>query len=272
MSNRLIKKYKYIGDDGQVVVNPGRLHKAGKYKSLKLDQYDPNAESRRQKKEASRSKSQTRIEAKIPAQNSETILADSDPQTLSGDVVENHSEPVAVESSVNFEERLRTETEAAHNKGFQEGRANGLAEGQARTDQVTQVINKVLAEFDNSSAKFFEEIEKVAIDMSVHLAKKIIGEAAAKVPDVIKTNVDKCINLLAGAGTVEIKINPADYDIIKAYLPDLDRKSENRYSFVLEPDQNVERGGCLVEFEGSVIDGRVETQFEKIKQHMEQLT
>jgi flagellar assembly protein FliH len=106
------------------------------------------------------------------------------------------------------------------------------------------------------------------LDLSVHLAEKIVSEAATNMPEVVKANVDKCINLLAGSGEVVVKINPADYEIVKAYLPSLEHKFEGKFSFSLKPDQNMTSGGCLIEMNGSVIDGRIETQLAKIKQQM----
>lgn len=278
MYKRLIKKYKYIDKKNLVFEHPEKIIKSGKCSAVDFVQFDPTANVSQKKKIESMSDRSSRvnisdIENKPALSSNQTMQSDS---VLTADNSRtNHQgldQTTAAETGDTFESRLKSEGEKAYNQGYQQGKASGLAEVNARTEQITQLINNVLTEFDKSSAKFFEEIERVAIDMSVHLAEKIIGEAVTMVPDIVKTNVDKCINLLAGAGTVEIKINPIDYETIKAYLPSMDKKFENRYTFVLEPDQNISRGGCLVEFEGSVIDGRVETQLEKIKQHMELLT
>jgi len=278
---RLIKKYKYIDRKNLSYSRPERIIKSGEYSAADFAQFDPTAEVNQKKKikaqidQSSRAnlsgiENQSGLSSIVSTQDtpSDSVLSPGYSQTAQPVL----SQTLVEETAENFESRLKSEVEKSYNQGYQEGKASGLAEVNTRDEQITQLINNVLTEFDKSSAKFFEEIERVAIDMSVHLAQKIIGEAVNKVPDIVKTNVDKCINLLAGAGTVEIKINPIDYETIKAYLPSMDKKFENRYTFVLEPDQNISRGGCLVEFEGSVIDGRVETQLDKIKQHMELLT
>lgn len=281
MFKRLIKKYKYVDKKDIIHVHPERIIKSGKYSTADFAQFDPTAKMRQKKKieeQQARSspvnisgikdKSCRSSISSSHAKTSESILSSDNSQADSTSL----NRTSAQEFSQVFESRLKSETEKAYNQGYQQGRASGLAVVDAKAEQITRLINNVLIEFDKSSAKFFKEIETVAIDMSVHLAEKIIGDAVTMIPDIIKTNVDKCINLLAGAGTVEIKINPTDYETIKAYLPNLDKKFDNKYTFVLEPDQNISRGGCLVEFEGSVIDGRIETQLEKIKQHMELLT
>ena len=281
MFKRLIKKYKYIDKKNIIYSRPERIIKSGKYFAMDFAQFDPAAKISQKNNVEPRSAQSSRTNIPDIESNSDPSSITSTQITPSDSVLSpdyphtaqtNSDQTPAAEAAEMFESRLKSEVAKAHDQGFQEGKASGLAEMDVRAEQITRLIDNVLTEFDKSSAKFFEEIERVAIDMSVHLAEKIIGEAVTMVPDIIKTNVDKCINLLAGAGTVEIKINPIDYETIKAYLPSMDKKFENRYTFVLEPDQNISRGGCLVEFEGSVIDGRVETQLEKIKQHMELLT
>ncbi len=280
MFKRLIKKYKYIDENNIIYEHQEKINKSAKYSAIDFAQFDPAAKIRQKKKDEHRSnrsssagssglENRPGLQTKTPDPSnlSETVSANGVP----GINQTNPGQTLSTETAEISESKLKTETDKAYNLGYQKGKTEGLAEANNRAEQVTRLINNVLTEFDKSSAKFFEEIEKVAIDMSVHLAEKIIGEAVTMVPDIIKTNVDKCINLLAGAGTVQIKINPTDYETIKAYLPNMNKKFDGKYTFVLEPDQNINRGGCLVEFEGSVIDGRIETQLEKIKQHMELL-
>jgi len=169
------------------------------------------------------------------------------------------------------EQFMAAEKKAAHAAGFQEGRTQGLAEAFARVEKIKTTVEKMMGEMNNSSKRFFEEFETTLTDLSLHLAAKIIGEAAYMMPEVVRANVEKCVSLLAGAGNVTIKINPGDYEVIKELLPNLERKFDGHFSYIIEPDQKISRGGCLIEMDGSVIDGRIETQFLKLKEEMQQL-
>jgi len=170
------------------------------------------------------------------------------------------------------ETRLAEEKRIAYQKGLTEGQAQGRVEWESRAHKINQTTEKALTEVNKTIKGFFEDTERSLTDLSVFLAEKIVGEATTKIPDVIKNNVDKCLNLLAGSGKVSMKINPSDYEIIKTYMPNLLQKYSGKFTFIIEPDQNISCGGCLVELDGSMIDGRIETQLEKLKQHMQILS
>jgi len=286
--DRLVKKYKYINANVPRFIKRKKILKSGQFLENKSSILDSQVNIIQKKKvisktdyriksPASKTASVSTIDRKVPPKKKDTG-SDKKNQNLNAkqnsptDSVINEALVSETKIREEYETLMKAESEKSYNNGFQEGRKSGLEEGNARADEVGRIVNNVRSEFDKASKCFFEDMENVVLDLSVHLAGKIIGEAASMAPDIAKSNVEKCIGLLAGAGNVMIKINPGDYEVIKEYLPDLDRKHEGKYSFILEPDHNISRGGCLIEMDGSVIDGRIEIQFEKLKKHMEALT
>ena len=282
----LIKRYKYISGKSPIVAKQEKVLKNGQFRIFDTASMRTLADSAEKKNVIV----QTKLQKPLDLESAVIAAASGKPSPQNNIKAQNRSninsvdhqagltDKTAVERSVieakireEYKTRLQSEIESAYDKGLQEGRQTGLAEGKAEAEKVSQIINHVIVEFNKESQKFFDEVEEVIMDLSVHLASKIIGDAVTAIPDIIKTNVEKCVGLLAGAGNVLVKINPSDYDTIKEYLPKLDQKYEGKYSFIIEPENNITRGGCLVEMDGSVIDGRIEAQYEKIKQHMEML-
>lgn len=271
MSNKLIKKYTYIEKGETEPKQANRVLKSGTYRSVKPEHSGQNPKNSQKKKLNAPERGAQFSKIKSSLKSSKHFGSGSADSSKSAESQE-QSELTAVDAMADCEALIKKEAARAYQRGLHEGKINAVAINDAKIAQASAIFDNIKIELTKASKKFFDEIEKVAMDMSVHLARKIIGDAVNAVPDVIKANVDKCLELLAGAGAVDIKINPSDYDTIKAYLPSLEQNLESRFSFKLEPDRNIEKGGCLVEFEGSVIDGRIETQFQKIKKQMEILT
>jgi flagellar biosynthesis/type III secretory pathway protein FliH len=171
-----------------------------------------------------------------------------------------------------YEHRLKKENQEAYLRGLAEGRNQGIAEWTPQSQRISGALEKAMAALSQRNESNLQALEKSIGDLAVFLAEKIIGEAISRIPDVIKENVDKCLKLLAGSGNVIIKINPADYEVIKAYLPSLMQRYEGKFNFHLEPAQNISPGGCFLELDGSLVDGRIETQLENIKQHIQILS
>lgn len=284
MSNKLIKRYKYIDSGVEQVIGKDKILKQGDYRSADYTQFEGSAEKKpKEDDSATPDNDQQSIGPQEP------VTVDTTPETGESPEVSSSVQPVEKSPDINsiieeekkaiedelkktYESRLNSEKQISYNEGVHQGKKAGLAENAAEVERLKQVVENMQKEFQEAASKFFDEVEKLTMDMSVYLAKKIIGDAVSAVPDIIRTNVDKCVKLLAGSGTVQIKINPNDYETIKSYIPELEHQSEGKFTFVLEPENKVERGGCIVEFEGSSIDGRIQTQIEKIQKQMEMIT
>ena len=263
-----------------IVVDRGKVYKSGEFTEPYYEQFDPEVIQREKKNDTkpflSQNQPQT-VAEDIPSEQpddskSRQSAQDENPASDKAFIPEKEIHSIEERVRAEMEAKMISEKQVSYNEGIQAGKNAGKAENAAEIQRLAQLFTAIKTDFDSAAVKFFEEIEKIAMDMSVHLARKIIGDAVSSVPDIIKTNVDKCVNLLAGSGTVQIKINPNDYDIIKMYIPDLESKFEGKFSFILEPDNKIDRGGCLIDFEGSTIDGRIETQVDKIQKQMEMIT
>ncbi len=284
MSNKLIKRYKYIDSGTVKIVGPKKLFKNAQYTSPEYDQFYEDHPDYKAKKEpqpqsdVSESDSEVTSGANVGARTTDSPGPEPEVNIQAGAMDTGSSfredEKQALEEQLKsqYDAQLLGEKQNSRNEGFQEGKQAGLAESAAEIKRLTTLVQSIQTEFQSAASKFFDEVEKLTMDMSVYLAKKIVGEAVSVVPDIIRTNVDKCVKLLAGSGTAQIKINPNDYDTIKGHIPNLEQQTGDKFTFVLEPDNKIERGGCMVEFDGSSIDGRIQTQIEKIQKQMEMIT
>lgn len=171
-----------------------------------------------------------------------------------------------------YERRLKHENQESYLRGLNEGRKQGTAEWTPQAQRISQALEKAMAALSQRYETNLQALEKSIGDLSIFLAEKIVGEAVNRFSDVVKENVEKCLRLLAGSGNVIIKINPGDYEVIKSNLPSLLQRYEGKFSFHLEPAQNISPGGCALELDGSLVDGRIESQLENIKQHIKLLS
>jgi flagellar biosynthesis/type III secretory pathway protein FliH len=284
--NRLIKKYRFIAAQDREEIKHAKIIKSGNFRfsdSVLAERASIDLEKKNSrvgtvgKRTPAGSQTAKNAAGLKPSLDKSNIAPPNRLNQLSdrsGQPESHEIDIAAIKARFNqeYDEKLKTQKDKIYNDGFNEGHKAGLAEGKAEAAKATQLVEDYLAEINNKNRLFFEETEKLITDLAVHLAGKIIGEAISAVPDVIKSNVEKCVELLAGSGDVIVKINPSDYELIKEHLPKLDQKYEGKYNFKVEPENSISRGGCLVEMGGSIIDGRIEVQYEKIKQHMEMLT
>ena len=79
------------------------------------------------------------------------------------------------------------------------------------------------------------------------------------------------MDILSGSGVVTIKINPSDYDNTREKIEMIFAKNKDKFKFKFEPDSSITPGGCLIESPGGDIDGRIENQFNLIKENFLQM-
>lgn len=132
--------------------------------------------------------------------------------------------------------------------GYKEGFESGLSE----------LIENVVA-----TAKIREhavnEAEEQIIELSVAIARRIIGKELASREDAVIDIVESGIRHVRHKHKLLIRVNPLDVETVVLESERLEKRTGGRYIDVV-PDTDVAAGGCIIESESGTVDARVETQ------------
>lgn len=158
------------------------------------------------------------------------------------------------------EKRLE-EVDSIREKAYAEGKAKGREDGYA-------AVTEKLLKLKLMQEKFYKESEPEIIKLVVAIAEKVIGKMVADHSEAIINVVKQALEHSIGDRIV-VRVNPADYQNLISqdlkFRDELDRAK--RLSF--KEDENVSKGGCIVETEVGTIDAQLETQIGAIKKAME---
>jgi flagellar assembly protein FliH len=106
--------------------------------------------------------------------------------------------------------------------------------------------------------------ETSAIKLSAAIAGKILRQELAQRPELALAIIREALQLAMGQPDVKLHLHPLDLE----QLHDCGKEVVSRLRAVgeatLVADENVSRGGCLIETHHGVIDARIETQIERI--------
>lgn len=143
---------------------------------------------------------------------------------------------------------------------YEEERQRGYEEGQE--EGKTEWIQKIL-EAGMAKEKMLEEAEPQIIRMVMDMAEKVIGRAVEKgaVVEVIKKTIEE-----SSGKKIIVKINPQDWETVKAREQELTKAVDQRRSISIREDESIGPGGCIVETELGIIDARLELQMKAIRQ------
>ncbi len=150
--------------------------------------------------------------------------------------------------------------------GYREGYEKGLKDAKGVFDKIIeeytlkmqQAIEK-LAMTASEISKKYEELESVATDMVLDIAKKVISNELKTNREAVRSMVKDALGLV-DSKKIKIRMNPED-------VSKLDKSviSESKTVEIVE-DKNLKKGSLIIEEDnGNIIDASVDTKLEQIK-------
>ncbi|WP_146974407.1 FliH/SctL family protein [Lujinxingia vulgaris] len=140
-------------------------------------------------------------------------------------------------------------------------RAQALQEGQHQAaEEMLDVLGKARAEYD----LLLQRAEPDMVRLAFQIASRLIGETLEMAPERVEQMVARSLELVRGKRQVLLRVHPDDLATLRA--------AEARLSYVvggvpvhLQADEEVARGGCLIETESGQIDARLQTQLDVLQ-------
>jgi flagellar assembly protein FliH len=180
----------------------------------------------------------------------------------------------------NSKKKSDQDAKAAHDKGVQEGRALGIAEGEKKAlekweENLKKLQEEAVRAFETLAAQqreHFENLRKASTEVAIAVAKRIFCEEAAQNPNIITRAMQEAFTFLGQEEKIRVRLNSMDINSaeqtealwkpIAGSLKDVD----------LVIDNTIEAGGCLLESEkGSSVDMRVQTIFGHVEESVRKL-
>jgi type III secretion protein L len=147
------------------------------------------------------------------------------------------------------------EAEHQRDRIFEDARRAGNAEGFA-------AWNQSLADMTKRADDLARNWEDTMLELSVHIARKIIGEELKLHPDTIVGIVREVIKGTRTGRHLAIQVNEEDAEYVRAKSDLLRQFLGGGAEIEIVTSSRVEPGGCVIESELGIIDARLETQLQ----------
>ena len=144
-------------------------------------------------------------------------------------------------------DRLRTEAVA-------EGRERGMS-------AVTELLVSARADAAKTRRESHAELRALA----VRIAEKLLGKTLSLQPEAV---VDLAAEALTHAGeprALRLRCHPDDLDLLERGRPRLLDRCRSAGVLRIEADEEIPRGGCVVESELGIVDARLGVQLDAIE-------
>ena len=184
-----------------------------------------------------------------------------------GDISENRIPPLEAVDAEETEPVPEVDKEKLETEAYQKGyRLGEIAGREAAVKEMEATMEKYADSFQEicgMKSTLYEQAEREVVKLAMEVAKKIVNREIQADPNIIQTLVRVALSRVAERTSVTVRLNPVDYK----YL--MERNGGNGKDewcdVLLQSDNSIKRGGCLVETSCGDIDARMEEKFRELE-------
>jgi len=151
---------------------------------------------------------------------------------------------------------------AAHLEGLTAGKKEGRAAGLKEQQQLVEQLNLLLTQCHQQRGNFEQQICDQLVELCISISKQVIRRELATEPEQIMAVIRESISTLpASSEKVIIKLHPEDAALVKE-IYHLDNDPDLAWKIFEDP--NMQRGGCIINTETSMIDADLDNRIANI--------
>ncbi len=156
----------------------------------------------------------------------------------------------------------------AYQKGFNDGLEKGGADGERagferaskKQEPLLDSLREALLQLQNLRGETYHNIEKEVVKLALAIARKIVCREIEMDREVVVCVAREALARMEDPGKIKIKMNPQDIQFINETKYKLSDLIGNIDNVSLEPEENIQSGGCIIETNLGEIDARIEKQ------------
>lgn len=161
--------------------------------------------------------------------------------------------------------------ETAYRRGYEEGRAQAIEELQedfkSQLQQEQQVFRKLTESIAEQIRYFHQKSEQFVVKFAIAIAERIVKREVKTDKEIILRLIREAIHKVVGVERITIHLNPDDEEIVRRHRGELLSRlgRESVREIIIEPDEKIERGGCIMESNQGNVDARISEQMKKLE-------
>jgi len=154
----------------------------------------------------------------------------------------------------NTEKKCVSLRKTAEEKGFEEG---------------LEKLNEQILSLDEEIKALRHNLQKMVLPIALKAAKKIVSKELETFPETIVDIVLQALAPISQSHKVILYINKEDKAILEAEKPKLKEILQQVEILSIQEKADVERGGCIIQTEGGMINATIENQWKALDRAFE---
>lgn len=180
------------------------------------------------------------------APNTKVISADAFSKVIDAQEVLKQVQEDAEQYKVEITTEIEKVKEQSQKEGFEQG--------------YSEWVEKI-AELDDEIKQVRSDMQKMVVPISLKAAKKIVGRELETSDSAVVDIISNSLKAVAQHKKIKIYVNRKDFEIVEANREQIKEVFEKVESLSIQPQDDVDPGGCVIETEGGIINAQIENQW-----------
>lgn len=156
--------------------------------------------------------------------------------------------------------------EEARRDGRRKGEQEARQEMQARLQLLGDLLKEACSQLALTRQTIIQNAEGELLDLALTIAERVVRSELTAKRDGVLPIVRDALAVARGRKILAIRVNPNDYSGLAEHREELLASLEGAR---VVPDSEIEAGGCIVEVDTGLIDGRIESQLQEAARLLE---
>ena len=154
-----------------------------------------------------------------------------------------------------------TGSQRTYDEKLKNGYEEGIKQAQQELNEYQKTFKEIFTSFDDALKLVDEDIIQSITELAISISKQIIRRELQINSEQVVSVVREAIKLLPlGNDRLIIHLNPSDITVIQKVF----NQDDIEHSYSLVEDPSIQRGGCKLATDNSVIDATIDSQVAQI--------
>ncbi len=155
--------------------------------------------------------------------------------------------------------------EAGYRKGLEEGKRIGLEEGRSEVRPLIESLGAILDEMSGYRGEIIAGCEREVVELCLSIARKVVQRELETREDSVVYLVKEALRAAVTNGKIKVRLNPADMEIVLGLESELESYTKAFSGVEFLGDDDVSRGGCVVDTGCGEVDATIDGLFEEVE-------
>jgi|SRR5690625_2984164 len=152
----------------------------------------------------------------------------------------------------------------AREQGFKAGFSEGKKQSLEKYKEQIQHINQLAELAEKDYQKTVEESTDTILQLSIHVAEKILDQALVDDPSLFKSVVNSALASINSHEEIAVYVHPNYYELLHQRKNELQQSVHGQATIKIYIDHDLDEKSCKIEHPFGQIDASIDTQLKEI--------